>query len=219
MTLLINLYGGPGTGKSTCCAGLFFKFKTLDYNCEMAREYAKGKVWENSLDVLKDQPYVFGKQLHKFKILCDKVDVIITDSPLLLSLYYGDKETESFKNFVLGEHNKFNSINIFLNRVKKFNPSGRLQSEEESKNIDVKVKEILDKNNIKYYIFDGTREAVNEIFYFLKLGGHLDVKLNMPIVSSSELNSNGDIFPIENLDRYFVEHIYKKNLNNKKFGK
>ena len=24
MTLLINLYGGPGTGKSTCCAGLFF---------------------------------------------------------------------------------------------------------------------------------------------------------------------------------------------------
>ena len=131
----------------------------------------------------------------------------------------------------MGEYNKFNSVNIFLNRVKKLNPSGRLQSEEESKIIDVKVKEILDRNNIKYHIFDGTREAVNEIFYFLKFGGYLDVKVNLPIVRSSGPNANGDVFPTEVKDEWWDEwgDLLKKNLkewrdkqpkiNNKRFGK
>ena len=63
--IVVNLFAGPGSGKSTTCAGVFSKLKLAGVNCEMALEYAKDKVWENSLDVLDDQIYVFGKQLHR----------------------------------------------------------------------------------------------------------------------------------------------------------
>lgn len=42
--LIIDLIGGPGSGKSTTAAGLFYKLKKLGYNCEMSLEFAKDKV-------------------------------------------------------------------------------------------------------------------------------------------------------------------------------
>ena len=43
-TIVVNLIGGPGSGKSTTAAGLFYNLKKLGINCEMALEYAKDKV-------------------------------------------------------------------------------------------------------------------------------------------------------------------------------
>ena len=63
--LVVNLFGGPGCGKSTVAALLFGKLKQHGVNCEMALEYAKDKVWEESFKTLEDQIYIFGKQLHK----------------------------------------------------------------------------------------------------------------------------------------------------------
>ena len=40
-TLVVNLFGGPGTGKSTMMAGIFAKLKSLGYDCEMCVEFAK----------------------------------------------------------------------------------------------------------------------------------------------------------------------------------
>lgn len=62
---VINLFAGPGSGKSTTCAGVFSKLKLAGVNCEMALEYAKDKVWEQSFHTLDNQIYIFGKQLHR----------------------------------------------------------------------------------------------------------------------------------------------------------
>lgn len=159
-TLVINLYGGPGSGKSTFMSGIFSELKSRGYNCEMAPEYAKEKVWENSLDILSNQLYVFGKQHQTIFRLLGKVSVIITDSPLFLSLYYGNYCSKSFKNLVLEEHNMLNSINIFINRVKKYNPSGRLQTEVEAKNIDNKLFNLLDQHNIPYCQISGEKKNI-----------------------------------------------------------
>ena len=99
--IVVNLFAGPGSGKSTTCAGVFSKLKLIGINCEMALEYAKDKVWENSLDVLNDQIYIFGNQLHRINRLKDKVDVIITDSPLLLSIVYNCEENKIFNERVI----------------------------------------------------------------------------------------------------------------------
>jgi len=61
-TLIVNLFGGPGTGKSTLCADLFAKLKWRHTNCEMALEFAKDKVWEESFKVLDNQIYIFGQR-------------------------------------------------------------------------------------------------------------------------------------------------------------
>jgi nicotinamide riboside kinase len=162
-TLVVNLYGGPGSGKSTIMAGIFSELKWMGINCEMGPEYAKEKVWEESLKILNNQIYVFGKQLHTLIRVVDKVDVVITDSPLLLSLVYGDNECEHFKKLVLDVYDRFNNLDIFLTRVKKYNPSGRLQTKEEAIEIDVKLKSLLVKNDINYTEFCGCKESVKDI--------------------------------------------------------
>ena len=161
-TMLVNLYGGPGSGKSTTMAGIFAELKWMGVNCEMAPEFAKEKVWEESLAVLGNQIYVFGKQLHTIHRLIDKVDVIVTDSPLLLSLIYGN-EGDAFKNLVLDVQNRFDNYNVFLTRIKEYNPAGRLQNEDEAKEIDSRIKSMLATNNVYFSIVEGNKNAAKAI--------------------------------------------------------
>jgi len=162
-TLLVNLFAGPGTDKSSTMAGVFSELKWRGVNCEMGPEFAKEKVWEESLAVLGDQIYVFGKQLHTLYRLVDKVDVIITDSPLLLSLIYGEHEGVNFENLVHEVHCRFRSYNIFLKRHKKYNPSGRLQTEKEAIEIDLKIKNLLVKHVVGFSEIDSGPQSINII--------------------------------------------------------
>lgn len=150
-TIVINLIGEPGSGKSTTAAGLFYKLKKLNINCEMALEYAKDKVYEESFKTMDDQLYIFGKQYHRMWRLKDTVDVIITDSPLLVSIYYNKTKSNYFDDLVIEQYNKFNNLLYILKRDGiTFQQEGRIQNEEESKQIDIEIKNILDKNRIDY---------------------------------------------------------------------
>ena len=149
-TLVINLIGGPGSGKSTCASGIFYQLKKLGINCELALEFAKDKVWEESIKILDDQLYVFGKQYHKLFRLNGKVDVIITDSPLLISILYNKTPSEYFDKLVIEQYHTFNNLLFFINRAENYQTEGRLQTKEESEGLDNIIKEILQDNNIPY---------------------------------------------------------------------
>lgn len=157
-TLVVSFYGGPGTGKSTMTAHVFALLKWAGVNCEMSLEYAKRKVWEKSSHVLADQVYVFGKQYHTQRDLEGQVDVVLTDSPLLMSKIYNSEFGENLDNLVLQQHRQFNNANIFLKRVKPYNPSGRLQTEDQAKEIDDNVKALLVSLGESYVEFDGSEE-------------------------------------------------------------
>jgi hypothetical protein len=163
MALVVNLFGGPGTGKSTTMAGVFSELKWRGVNCEMAPEFAKEKVWEKSTNILGNQIYVFGKQYNTIYRLMGQVDVIITDSPLLLSTIYGTNETDTFHNLVKETFDKHNQLNIYLIREKGYNPKGRLQTESEAKAIDGDVRDLLDRYQVGYTVLPAVRETMNEI--------------------------------------------------------
>ena len=55
-------------------------------------EYAKDVVWEGRDYLLSDQIYLFAKQNRKQVRLYGKVDVVVTDCPLMLSYYYSGDE-------------------------------------------------------------------------------------------------------------------------------
>ena len=45
---VINLFGGPGVGKSTAAATIFSKLKTLGFNVEIIHESAKDIYFEKN---------------------------------------------------------------------------------------------------------------------------------------------------------------------------
>lgn len=173
-TLIVNLFAGPGAGKSTTMAGLFAGLKTQGVDCEMAPEFAKDLTWEKRYETLGNQIYVFGKQHHRINRLIGKVEVIITDSPILLSYYYSNLsgKSECFNKLVLEEFNKLNSLNVFVNRVKEYNPNGRNQTAEEAEEISVALKEILNELKIPYATIDGNEEGIDRAYQLVaqKLG-------------------------------------------------
>ena len=162
-TLILNLFGGPGTGKSTTAAGIFHKLKLSGVNCEMALEYAKDRVWEGSGHVLDDQLYVFGKQYHRTWRLLGKVDIVITDSPLLNSILYYRGKNPHFPEMVVYEHKMLDNFNVLLKRVKPYNPSGRLQDEEAAKGLDLEIRTILDFLREPYFTAPAVETTIDEL--------------------------------------------------------
>lgn len=167
-TIVINLFGVPGAGKSTGAARIFYELKTYGVNAELVTEFAKDKVWENNEEVFKNQAYIFGKQSFKLSRCDNKVDVIVTDSPLPLSILYNHdpRLTENFNKTVMDVFNSYNNLNFLLTRVKPYNPSGRMQTEEESNKLYEPIKTLLEERGIKYEEVLGSdigyRKIINE---------------------------------------------------------
>ncbi len=163
-TVYCNLFAGPGAGKSTIMAGVFAELKWRGIDCEMVTEYAKDKVWEESFNVvLNCQPYVFGKQLFRCFRLNGKVQIVVTDSPILLSPIYDKEKSPAFLSYVLEQFNKFKNLNIFLKRVKEYNPNGRLQTRLEAIKKDREILSLLNSNQVAYGIIEGKKESVSYI--------------------------------------------------------
>jgi len=126
-------------------------------NCELITEFAKDKVWENNKTALSNQIYVYAKQYYRIDRCQNKVDVVITDSPLILSAHYNQDKAieEPFKELIRQINKKYLNLDYFVRRKKKYNPVGRLQTEEEAKNYDIAIKELMDKFGINYKEIDG----------------------------------------------------------------
>ena len=54
-TLVVNLFGVPGAGKSTGAAHIFSCIKMAGVNAELITEYAKDKVWERTIRAVPAQ--------------------------------------------------------------------------------------------------------------------------------------------------------------------
>lgn len=166
-TLVVNLMGPPGAGKSTMAAGIFSELKWRGVDVELVTEFAKECVWEERHETFKNEVYIFAKQFHRLFRLKGKVRVIVTDRPIVLSLcynqLYGNGEFDKLDDLVLEQHNSFTNYNILLNRTKKYNPSGRNQSQEESDELGSKIEAMLNFNGILFDKVDGTKENINEI--------------------------------------------------------
>jgi len=167
-TISVNFFAGPGTGKSTVAAAVFSELKFLDLEVELVTEYAKRKVWEEAYKVFECQMYVCAKQMYSMFVVSKHVDVIVTDSPLVLSMVYNNDEDGLLDKILLKEHEKYDNINIFLNRTKKYNPKGRMQTEEEAKEKDRLTKDILLKTRIPFVELVSSKENIPKIVDHIK---------------------------------------------------
>jgi shikimate kinase len=176
-TYIINLIGGPGVGKSTIAALLFAELKVLGYVCEYVQEYAKKLVWLKKFDKLKDQYYVAKKQYDLFDKINNQVDFIITDGSLIHGIYYNSEynknilsqeEINNTNYYIIECINKFNNINIILDRVdRKYETEGRIQTEKQAKEIDIILKKIMNDNYYQYKTFNADISEIKNILKYV----------------------------------------------------
>lgn len=161
--IVINIFGGPGAGKSTNAAGLFSLMKRNYFNCELVQEYAKDLTYDRNWEALKQQNHVLDEQDRRLRRLVGQVDFAITDGALLNSIIYRDKDyhlqPDHFKETVLAYHKKYNNINFYLQRTKKYVPIGRSQTEGEALELDDKVFAMLIEHEEEFTPIIGNNSA------------------------------------------------------------
>ncbi len=180
MTKIINLFGGPGIGKSSIAAGITYKLKKKHISCNSPYEFPKVLAWDNNMEATRDQLFVLANQHRGIAQSYGKVDYIVIDSPVLFSLIYktlydtgypANFYSDSFNQMVLDLHNKYDNINILLERSiknkKNYNEKERYQTLEESKRIDGYCKKVLEENTIPFHTIKVGKNTVKKILKLL----------------------------------------------------
>lgn len=181
MSKIINIFGGPGIGKSSIAAGITYKLKKNHISCDQPYEFPKLLAWDDNHSAIQDQLYVLANQHRGIVKSYGKVDYIVLDSPILLSLtyrnYYKGTEYpsslygESFDKMVLDTFNQYDNINIVLDRADGVhNNNERYQNLEESKELDIVIENSLIKNNIPFHkikVDDNTVDNIIKLVNFI----------------------------------------------------
>ena len=146
MTTIVNLVGGPSVGKSTCAAYLYYLFKKNGKRAELVRECVKDWLYDGKSVGSFDQLYFLGEGIRRETVLYNKVDYVISDSPVLLNLAYARKYCS--KNVVNSVEMMINAfykqaqdkghvhVNAILRRVHKYVSEDRYESESQALEID-----------------------------------------------------------------------------------
>lgn len=156
-TKIINLYSGPGAGKSTTAAYLYHQLKIQHINVELVREYVKEWAYEKRKISIYDQIYFLGKQSRKESMLYGKVDWIVTDCPVLMGAFYAQQYcsvsvSEGIRAATLAYYRQaaedgYEHFHVLLERNVPYQSEGRYQTEDQALEMDKDLSLLL--SNLK----------------------------------------------------------------------
>jgi len=141
----INIFGGPGCGKSTVAANVFSRMKSDGHNIELVDEYVKSWAYEKREINKFDQAYLFTRQLRKeYLVLKNSSGMIITDSPLHLSICYakrcGFARWDCLQSIANDFEDEYPSINVILDRVGcEYKQEGRYEDYNQAIEVDATI--------------------------------------------------------------------------------
>lgn len=126
--IVINLFGESNTGKSTHSAGIYSALKKQGIRVELAREYCKNFFYEDTRYKLDNQFLITGKQVEQIETFrYGKIDVVVTDSPILLGAIYKQvfNTSYSMSQAIREVHHSYDNYNILLECDVDFDSHGR----------------------------------------------------------------------------------------------
>ncbi len=155
----INLFGGPGVGKSTLAAKLYAHLKQSGINAELVREDVKQWAYEKRFINPWDCIGVFGRQLDaEQRLLQLGIKPVITDSPLRLNCFYSKvihkcSASEELIAVCRQFDETYPTLNFFVHRLPEevYNDEGRYQTGEESRALDWDIEKYITVLGVKYH--------------------------------------------------------------------
>lgn len=171
---VINLWAGPGAGKSTAAAGLFNLMKNSGHKVELITEVAKDLTYEDNKVALGNQLLLLGLQDQRLRRLVGQVDFAITDSPLPLGMIYVTPEYRKqwLHAAIWGAFDRYRNVNVRVVRTKPYASYGRSQTEDAAQAIDHDIQYwLLPRAGGEEFAANGDLEAPALIYKFLQDAG------------------------------------------------
>lgn len=151
---VINLFAGPGVGKSTTGAVLYGMLSMSGYAVELIPEFAKVLTWQKHVTALQDQLYLFAKQDHRLEVLRDQpLDYVVMDGPLPnAALYVQGKYFDHFEPLVMEVFSSYDNVNFFLERdpSRQYQVAGRNETSQRAEEMCRRTLEFLDRYRVEY---------------------------------------------------------------------
>lgn len=156
--IVINLLGGPGSGKSTIAYDLAGYLKKIGVNCEYISEFVKQRVYEKNQTAIDDQLYIFANQWYNMRVTRKEVEVLICDSPLYLSAFYNTRLIKNHKSTISQDVmiplvkdcvDKFENLNYFIWRNHEYKEIGRYQTVDQAKEDEQDIYKLMKDMNVK----------------------------------------------------------------------
>lgn len=139
---VINLWVGPGGGKSTLAAAIFNVMKKERFSVELIPEIAKEMTYEKAMSQLSNQLLVLAKQEHQLRRLIGQVEYVIVDSPFPMGLAYcRPEDVNRYQHLIDCLWDDYDNYDFFINRTAKpFQQFGRNQNFEQAVALDGIIK-------------------------------------------------------------------------------
>jgi hypothetical protein len=162
MTIVVNLYAGPGAGKSTPALRLTYDLKLAGLTTEYVYEFVKDAAWWGHTDVFDQPDYCFAQQHRLLRSVVGKCEIAVCDSPINLPVVYASQRPydkycpfDEYSALVNKVYKSYNNVNLFIDRGSlPYSHLGRNEDVDQAKVIDELITTHLISQNIKYIKFD-----------------------------------------------------------------
>lgn len=148
--VIVNLYGTPGSGKSTLAFLIMGELKRRGVQAHFVEEKIKLRAFDKTPLAKSEQIFYQREQERALEAATDAdgPEVIVTDSPLLLSCYYSVltkvEDDPTFADISVSPTLTFHkNINLWVNPWKEFSSEGRFHTEEEAEGMASRMKELI----------------------------------------------------------------------------
>jgi hypothetical protein len=167
-TKVINIIGGPGCDKSLISSAIILYLHLHTKTVETIPDFAKSLVWQRNYEVLKNQYFIAQRQYEMLNLLDGQVQFLITECSLPQVLYYNESYTHNICDVdktraqILEWYRQHDNINIFVERGdKKYVHTGRFQNEEQAREVDQGLRELMDREKLSYTPLAPNVAAIN----------------------------------------------------------
>lgn len=160
-TIVIELYSGPSGGKSTEAADLYAALKRRKVDAELSREYVKRWALKGYPVEALDEFYIFGKQVHEESDLLGRVDVVVTDRPVMLSIVYAQLYctdtircgiTQAVRSYYAATAEQgHRRIAVLLPRRHRYRSEGRFEDEDQARLVDATIENVVGNWELESY--------------------------------------------------------------------
>jgi hypothetical protein len=175
----LNLYAGPGAGKTTAMASVFAELKHMRINAEMAVEYSKELVW-HQMDF--DQEKIFRVQARRMSV-ARHTDLVVSDGPFLQQLVY--VEEEELQRRIIAEYAQYENIDVLLTRSDGmlYDPNGRYSDEATARVLDEEIEAMLKRLAVSFIRLQYSgRETTQHLLAILVDRGWIGSQVQLPLL-------------------------------------